>query len=980
MHLRSRRAALALVPMFLLACSSGDPVVGGAPDAAALDVAVDLVVDDAQPDAADTPAPLDVADAPDAMDVAVDTSDADGPCTTDAHCADSPIGRVCDVATGRCVACRAADDMCSPERHCDPSSSTCVPGCRSDEGCRAGATDGGAGRDRYCDTAARACVECMVDMHCPPGNLCVGSTCVIGCNATQPCGGGQVCCAGACVDTQASTAHCGMCDAACRVENGTAACRNGNCAVGACAVPFGDCDSATANGCETNTFTSPAHCGGCGMACAERPNAAARCAAGRCEYDCAPGFADCDGNAANGCEANLMSDTMRCGACGVACGLPNATPACVMGRCAVAACVGDYADCDGNATNGCEVDTRASTAHCGGCGMACPRRTNAFPGCLDGNCVSSCLTGFSDCDASEGNGCEVDTRVDLSNCGACGRACAPANAAPACAAGRCSIARCNAGFADCNTNPADGCEVDTRVSVAHCGACGTVCPSGPSQVPTCAAGVCALACAPTYVDLDRNPTNGCECRTTDPDAPDLSFLDTNCDGIDGDAAGAVFVSTRGNDGNPGTMASPKRSISAAVTAARASTPVRAVYVAIGTYDDTVALAPGVSVYGNFDDTAGWARNATGVTLVRGGPVAFAARDVNVATEVQLIQVQAADASGAGASSYGVRVVNSTGPVLLRACAVTAGRAATGAPGAGGGRGTDGSVGGGASGASAGGGGGSPCGANGGRGGDGVSGTRDGNGGATGTQVASGGGGGAGGGGGGAGAGCCSSRAGARGNDGSAGGRGGDGEPGSAAAALGALRTDTGDYIPPVAGNGRGGTPGGGGGGGGAGGGDRSGCPFGCSDGTSGGGGGGGGAGCGGTGGTGGAGGGGSFAVVSVSSTVRLESTRLVTSVGGAGGAGGPGGAGGNGQGGAGGAGGSRTAGSGGTGGPGGSGGSGGGGAGGPGGPSICVFYVGAAPGVVGGSCSRGGAGGGAAGGSGAPAGPTGASEEIRPSP
>src|SRR4051794_32632547 len=32
-----------------------------------------------------------------------------------------------------------------------------------------------------------------------------------------------------------------------------------------------------------------------------------------------------------------------------------------------------------------------------------------------------------------------------------------------------------------------------------------------------------------------------------PDAPDLGFADTNCDGIDGDAAGAVWVAPTGSD-------------------------------------------------------------------------------------------------------------------------------------------------------------------------------------------------------------------------------------------------------------------------------------------------------------------------------------------------------------------------------------------------------------------------------------------------
>ena len=37
------------------------------------------------------------------------------------------------------------------------------------------------------------------------------------------------------------------------------------------------------------------------------------------EVSCDPGYADCDGNPANGCETNLDTDTGNCGSCGTAC-------------------------------------------------------------------------------------------------------------------------------------------------------------------------------------------------------------------------------------------------------------------------------------------------------------------------------------------------------------------------------------------------------------------------------------------------------------------------------------------------------------------------------------------------------------------------------------------------------------------------------------------------------------------------------------
>jgi len=44
--------------------------------------------------------------------------------------------------------------------------------------------------------------------------------------------------------------------------------------------------------------------------------------------------------------------------------------------------------------------------------------------CINGQVtIASCLAGFSDCDKSPLNGCEVDTTNDSENCGACGNEC-----------------------------------------------------------------------------------------------------------------------------------------------------------------------------------------------------------------------------------------------------------------------------------------------------------------------------------------------------------------------------------------------------------------------------------------------------------------------------------------------------------------------------------------------------------------------------
>jgi hypothetical protein len=55
-------------------------------------------------------------------------------------------------------------------------------------------------------------------------------------------------------------------------------------------------------------------CGSCATLC--RPGVA--CAGGACT-GCLPNMGDCDGLAANGCEADLRYDAFNCGACGRAC-------------------------------------------------------------------------------------------------------------------------------------------------------------------------------------------------------------------------------------------------------------------------------------------------------------------------------------------------------------------------------------------------------------------------------------------------------------------------------------------------------------------------------------------------------------------------------------------------------------------------------------------------------------------------------------
>lgn len=123
-------------------------------------------------------------------------------------------------------------------------------------------------------------------------------------------------------------------------------------------------------------------------------------------------------------------------------------------------------------------------------------------------------------------------------------------------------------------------------------------------------------CDPGWVENDG------DCNDNDPDvydrAPELAGdgVDQDCSGADllpSDAAG-IFVAKTGNDNNPGTMAQPKLTISAAVEAAQ--TAHKAVFVAAGDYQEKVRTR--ASLYGGYE-AAGWTRDIEGNLTIISDP-------------------------------------------------------------------------------------------------------------------------------------------------------------------------------------------------------------------------------------------------------------------------------------------------------------------------------------------------------------------------
>jgi hypothetical protein len=389
------------------------------------------------------------------------------------------------------------------------------------------------------------------------GESCVTGTCALGtCNAGF--GDCDSVASNGCETPLTSTTNCNACNALCDYVGATETCPSGTCTFGTCTAGLGNCDSILSNGCE-QALTSTTHCGGCNVACS-RSNATASCGTGTCTLGtCNAGFGSCDSITTNGCEAPLTSLT-NCGGCNVACARTNAAESCATGTCTLGVCDPGFGDCDTVGSNGCEAPLTSLT-NCGGCTVACAR-ANAAESCATGTCtLGACDLGFGDCDTLGSTGCEAPLTT-LTNCGGCNVACARTNAAESCATGTCTLGVCDAGFGNCDTNPANGCETALN-SNSNCGACGTVCdvaggkscngtscvltscPAGTADcdndgltceqslytlsscggcniacaranaAESCPAGTCLLgACDPNFANCDTDPSNGCEQATT----------------------------------------------------------------------------------------------------------------------------------------------------------------------------------------------------------------------------------------------------------------------------------------------------------------------------------------------------------------------------------------------------------------------------------------------------------------------------------
>ncbi|AKU94858.1 hypothetical protein AKJ09_01522 [Labilithrix luteola] len=297
------------------------------------------------------------------------------------------------------------------------------------------------------------------------------------------------------------------------------------CIATTCPAPYASCGDGPA--CQTNLSNDSKNCGACGAACPTSfpyLNMISTCIAGACQPQCKKEtswagdkqFADCNAQIEDGCEIDIFHDPNNCGKCGNACA-PGVR--CFGGKCG---CDPGFVDCNGTC-----VDIQNDNANCGACDNLCAPPADAGAphanmewGCVKGVCGKERCQQYPwsvwiDCNGDLSDGCEVSLKGgprDPNNCGQCGRKCSP---------GQICDDRTGDGVPECMCEPTEtmcgspqeynlAC-ADLLTSPDHCGACFHACQTWAEHTKaTCTKGLCDVECEDGWADCDGEPGNGCE--------------------------------------------------------------------------------------------------------------------------------------------------------------------------------------------------------------------------------------------------------------------------------------------------------------------------------------------------------------------------------------------------------------------------------------------------------------------------------------
>ncbi len=125
------------------------------------------------------------------------------------------------------------------------------------------------------------------------------------------------------------------------------------------------------------------------------------CVDGACEFEAKAAGSTCD-------DSDPCTELDACDGFGLCAGAPKQCLGgeCVMGECTGAECDEGTADCNDDASDGCET-LLGTDSDCGACGDSCGVGPDATASCEGSVCEYACDDGFGNCDEDWDNGCEI---------------------------------------------------------------------------------------------------------------------------------------------------------------------------------------------------------------------------------------------------------------------------------------------------------------------------------------------------------------------------------------------------------------------------------------------------------------------------------------------------------------------------------------------------------------------------------------------
>ena len=439
-------------------------------------------------------------------------------------------------------------------------------------------------------------------------------------------------------------------------------------------------------------------------------------------------------------EGRYVADD-ACGGCGLPCGSPSpgengltcrileGEPRCVATRCwggyaenAIGRCVPafqtlclpcvDDADC-GDVVGARCLDVGGESRCAEPCGAGCPL---GYVCGADEVCVPS--GGSCECGPTDSFGVACALRDPM------GALCA---GSATCDHGVLSPCAAPPEVCDEQDNDCDGTVDETyrdafgaySVDIHNCGACGVDCTASPIPQGDLICGgdplspSCVLSCPDALdglqpgdrIDADRDIATGCECTLSAlDDVPGPvgavgAALDVNCDGADGVVTRSFYVATDGDDAAIGSPTRPLKTLREALRRASESrgtaTPRTHVYVASGSYTESLSLPDGIEIHGGYRrdflalDPAGFLVEVRAPvdTTTAGGAALLANGAGTTRTVVEWLVLRGRDAIASSEATFGAVLVDPGAQLVLRELEIRAGVPGPGVNGARGASGT-----------------------------------------------------------------------------------------------------------------------------------------------------------------------------------------------------------------------------------------------------------------------------------------------------